>query len=43
MGVSMQSLLSRVSQLEAHADGPGTQRVIRPPEAGVWYGEDFSI
>jgi serine O-acetyltransferase len=43
MGVSMQSLLSRVSKLEARADGPGTERVIRPPEAGVWYGEDFSI
>jgi serine O-acetyltransferase len=43
LGVSLHSLLSRVSKLEARADGPGTERVIRPPEAGVWYGEDFSI
>lgn len=43
MGVSMQSLLTRVSKLESLADGPGNERVIRPPEAGVWHGEDFSI
>jgi serine O-acetyltransferase len=47
VGVSLQSLLSRVARLEAL--GPDTQngqqagRVIRPPEAGVWHGEDFSI
>jgi len=40
-------LLTRVARLEAL--GPDTQngqqtgRVIRPPEAGVWHGEDFSI
>lgn len=43
LGVSLQSLLSRVSKLEALADTPRSDRVIRPPEAGVWYGEDFSI
>jgi serine O-acetyltransferase len=43
LGVSLHTLLSRVSKLEALADGPGTERVIRPPEAGVWHGEDFSI
>jgi serine O-acetyltransferase len=43
LGVSLHTLLSRVSKLEALADGPGNERVIRPPEAGVWYGEDFSI
>jgi serine O-acetyltransferase len=43
LGVSLHSLLSRVANLEAQADTPGTERVIRPPEAGVWHGEDFSI
>jgi serine O-acetyltransferase len=43
LGVSLHSLLSRVAKLEAQADGPGTEHVIRPPEAGVWHGEDFSI
>jgi serine O-acetyltransferase len=43
VGVSLQSLLTRVAKLETRADGPQTGRVIRPPEAGVWHGEDFSI
>jgi serine O-acetyltransferase len=44
VGVSLQSLLTRVARLEAQNDGsPQTGRVIRPPEAGVWHGEDFSI
>jgi serine O-acetyltransferase len=44
VGVSLQSLLTRVAKLEAQTDGsPTTGRVIRPPEAGVWHGEDFSI
>jgi serine O-acetyltransferase len=43
VGVSLQSLLSRVAKLEEKADGSQTGRVIRPPEAGVWHGEDFSI
>jgi serine O-acetyltransferase len=43
VGVSLQSLLTRVARLEALGDGPQTGRVIRPPEAGVWHGEDFSI
>ena len=43
VGVSLQSLLTRVAKLEASGDGPQTGRVIRPPEAGVWHGEDFSI
>jgi serine O-acetyltransferase len=44
VGVSLQSLLTRVAKLE-ESDGstPQTGRVIRPPEAGVWHGEDFSI
>jgi serine O-acetyltransferase len=44
VGVSLQSLLTRVAKLESQNDGgPQTGRVIRPPEAGVWHGEDFSI
>jgi serine O-acetyltransferase len=43
VGVSLQSLLTRVAKLEAEVNCPQTGRVIRPPEAGVWHGEDFSI
>jgi serine O-acetyltransferase len=43
VGVSLQSLLTRVARLETQANTPQTGRVIRPPEAGVWHGEDFSI
>ncbi|MEB3983479.1 serine O-acetyltransferase [Mycobacterium sp. 663a-19] len=43
VGVSLDSLLTRVARLEASGDGPQNGRVIRPPEAGVWHGEDFSI
>ena len=43
VGVSLHSLLTRVAKLEALNDGPQNGRVIRPPEAGVWHGEDFSI
>lgn len=43
VGVSLQSLLTRVAKLEGLADGPEAGRVIRPPEGGVWHGEDFSI
>jgi serine O-acetyltransferase len=43
VGVSLQSLLTRVAKLEALSDGQQSGRVIRPPEAGVWHGEDFSI
>ena len=43
VGVSLQSLLTRVARLEGQGNGKPADRVIRPPEAGVWYGEDFSI
>jgi serine O-acetyltransferase len=47
VGVSLKSLLTRVARLEGNTNGakadPRTERVIRPPEAGVWHGEDFSI
>jgi serine O-acetyltransferase len=43
VGASLQSLLTRVDRLESMADGSGAGPVIRPPDAGVWHGEDFSI
>jgi serine O-acetyltransferase len=44
VGVSLQSLLTRVAKLEGQTNGDSqTGRIIRPPEAGVWHGEDFSI
>lgn len=43
VGVGLQSLLTRVARLEAETDAPEPAGVIRPPEAGVWHGEDFSI
>ena len=43
VGTSLQSLLTRVDKLEALADGQGASPAIRPPDGGVWHGEDFSI
>jgi len=43
VGASLQSLLTRVDRLESLADGHGTGPLIRPPDAGIWHGEDFSI
>ncbi len=44
VGISLQSLLTRVAKLEGKTNGEAQiGRVIRPPEAGVWHGEDFSI
>ncbi|CKT00258.1 serine acetyltransferase [Mycobacterium tuberculosis] len=43
MGASLDSLLTRVARLEALGGGPQAAGVIRPPEAGIWHGEDFSI
>jgi serine O-acetyltransferase len=43
VGVSLQSLLTRVARLEGNGASQQTDRVIRPPDAGVWHGDDFSI
>lgn len=43
LGASTQSLLARVARLEGSGNGAPVGQVIRPPEAGVWHGEDFSI
>lgn len=43
LGLSLQSLFTRVARLEGDTEGPISDHPIRPPEAGVWHGEDFSI
>jgi len=43
VGVSLQSLLTRVARLEAQNDRQQTDQVIRPPEAGVGHGDVFSV
>ena len=43
IGASLQSLLRRVDRLETAVDGPAFERDVRPSEAGIWSGEDFSI
>ena len=45
LGAGMYSLLTRVARLEAREQNrtEAKDKVIRPPEAGVWHGEDFSI
>ena len=47
LGLGLQSLLTRVARLETHTDStdekPPSGPVIRPPDAGVWHGDDFSI
>ena len=43
IGASLQSLFSRIDRLESLADGHLEGHPIRPPDAGIWHGEDFSI
>ena len=43
LGASLHSLLERVDELEMTVAGHAHGRDIRPSEAGVWAGEDFSI
>ncbi|MCZ7525847.1 MAG: serine O-acetyltransferase [Acidimicrobiia bacterium] len=43
VGVTLQSLLSRVDELETAVTGHRGDGSPRPSEAGVWSGEDFSI
>jgi serine O-acetyltransferase len=43
VGVSLQSLLTRVDALETAVTGHHPERVIHVPQAGVWHGEDFAI
>jgi serine O-acetyltransferase len=43
LGSSLQSLLSRVDELETVVAGHSDHHDVRPSKAGVWSGEDFSI
>lgn len=43
LGVSLQSLFTRVERLENRVQAPCDPDAVRPPEGGVWHGEDFSI
>jgi len=43
IGRSLQSLASRVDSLETLAGTELDERHVRPPESGIWSGEDFSI
>lgn len=43
VGVSLQSLLTRVEQLETRVNGHLSPSALHAPQAGVWRGEDFSI
>ena len=43
LGVSLHSLLARVDELEMVVEGHAHRPDVRPSEAGVWSGEDFSI
>ena len=43
IGLSLQSLLRRVDNLETQVNSYRDESGIRPPESGIWSGEDFSI
>ncbi len=43
VSASLQSLMTRVDRLESLADGHRAGHTIRPPDAGIWHGEDFAI
>jgi serine O-acetyltransferase len=43
LGTSLHSLLERVDELEMVVEGHAHRHDVRPSEAGVWAGEDFSI
>jgi serine O-acetyltransferase len=43
VGVTLQSLIARVDELEQLVDGHVEHRDVHLPTAGVWHGEDFAI
>jgi len=43
VGVTLQSLIARVDELERRVDGHVEHTDVHLPTAGVWYGEDFAI
>jgi serine O-acetyltransferase len=43
VGLSLESLFERLHELEEEIGARGTSREIRPSQAGIWSGDDFSI
>jgi serine O-acetyltransferase len=43
IGLSLRSLARRVDELETLAGTESEERHVRPPDSGIWSGEDFSI
>jgi len=43
VGVTLQSLIARVDELERRVDGHVEHQDVHLPTAGVWHGEDFAI
>jgi serine O-acetyltransferase len=43
LGASLHSVIERVDELEMAIEGHAHAHDVRPSEAGVWSGEDFSI
>jgi serine O-acetyltransferase len=43
VGVTLQSLIARVDELERLVEGHVEHRDVHLPTAGVWHGEDFAI
>jgi serine O-acetyltransferase len=43
VGVTLQSLMARVDELERRVDGHVEHEDVHLPTAGVWLGEDFAI
>jgi serine O-acetyltransferase len=43
VGVTLQSLIARVDELERLVDGHVEHRDVHLPTSGVWHGEDFAI
>jgi serine O-acetyltransferase len=43
VGVTLQSLIARVDELERRVDGHVEHEDVQLPMAGVWHGEDFAI
>ena len=43
VGISLESLMRRVDELETQLNGHRSEGNVRPSEDGIWAGQDFSI
>jgi len=43
VGLSLESLFERLHELETQIGARSTSREVRPSQAGIWSGDDFSI